>query len=400
MALDLNNLNTEEQQFADALEQSGMSITDTAIKADLQALADAAHLPIANSNRYSPFWNFCIQAVILPVQFLVAFLIRRVMPGLYVKTASGAMLDLIAWGYDLTRKPAVKTRGDLVFSRGNTSGQLQVPAGTRVRTIAINGNVYRMITLFDATIEAGSSSVRVAAEAESAGSAYNLGATYYSIMDSSVPGVVAVTNPIDYLSLPGADEESDEELRLRIRNQFSAVGDWHTDAKYKAMIAAQTGFRIDRIFFDHNIPRGPGSADAYILFDAGTVPTAYLAAVNAYISDQGNHGHGDDLLVKAMPETTHDVAVDVIFKASVAPAAKAGILANIEQFIRCAFRENSDYLPEVTQTWPYARFSFSRLDYELHDNFPGIAALEWAQGDIVSTLDVPRLDTLTVAETD
>ncbi len=398
MALDLNNLNTEEQQFSDALGQAGMPVTETAIKAELQGMADAAHLAIANPSRYSPFWNFCTQAVTMPVQFLVAFLVRRVMPGLYVKTATGAMLDLIAWGYDLTRKPAVKTQGDLIFSRGNTSGQLQIPAGTRVRTIAINGNVYRMITLVSAVIEVGSNSVRVAAEAEAAGSAYNLGATYYSIMDSSVPGVVAVTNPEDYLTLPGADAESDEELRLRIRNQFSAVGDWHTDAKYKAMIAAQTGFRIDRIFFDHNIPRGPGSADAYILFDAGTIPTEYLATVNAYISDQGNHGHGDDLLVKALPETTHDVAVDVIFKASVASSAKAGLLAEIEQFIRCAFRENTDYLPEVTQTWPFSRFSFSRLDYELHDNFPGIAALEWAQGDIVSALAVPRLDTLTVME--
>lgn len=398
MSLDLNNLTADEQQFADALTAAGMPVTDAEIKADWQTLAEAANLPIVNPSRYSPFWCFCTEAATKPVKFLTAFLVRRVMPNLYAKTATGAMLDIIAWAYDLTRKSGVKACGELLFTRNATTGAIAIPAGSSIRTVAINGNIYRVKTLAEAVIAAGEASARVAVEAEAAGEAYNLGAGYYSLPDSDLPGVGSVTNPDDWLTLPGADEEPDDQLRLRIRNQFSAVGDWHTDAKYKAMIAALTGFRIDRIYFDHDIPRGPGSADAYILFDAGTVPAAYLELVNGYIIDQGNHGHGDDLLVKALPETFHDVAVTVVFKADTSAALRTQRLAEIGQFIRCAFRENTDYLDQTTQTWPFARFSFSRLDYELHGEFPEIAALTWGQADIVSSRDVPRLEQLTVTE--
>ncbi|MDD5697672.1 MAG: baseplate J/gp47 family protein [Victivallaceae bacterium] len=395
--LSLDNLTAEQQLFADALEASGVPVTEADIKTELQQLADDAHLEIANDNQYSAFWCFCVSAIIDPARWLIAFLIKTVVPNLYVKTASGTMLDILAWAYDIERKAATKARGNLTFTRTNTAQQLLIPAGTRVRTIPINGHTYKMLTLEAAVMEVGQAEISVLSEAENAGTAYNLGATYYSIMDSDVPGITEVTNAADWLTVPGADEESDAELRLRIRNQFSAVSDWHTDAKYKAMIAEKTGFSIDRIYFDHNIPRGPGSADAYILFDAGTVPTEYLNTINDFIA-AGNHGHGDDLEVKALPETQHDVSVEVTFKATVATAEKAGLLSEIEQFIRCAFRENTDYAEFVTQTAPFATFSFSKLSYDLHGYFPEIEALAWGQGDIVSDFDVPRLNTLSVTE--
>ena len=97
-----------------------------------------------------------------------------------------------------------------------------------------------------------------------------------------------------------------------------------------------------------------------------------------------------------MPESTHDVELEVIFRETTAKERRAEILAEIEQVIRCAFRGNQDYLDNVTQTWPYARFAFSNLGYELHDLFYEIEALEWGQDDIISDLDVPRLGTLTV----
>ncbi len=396
MDVELDNLTTEQQAFADALEASGVPVTEEAINTELQGMADDAYLTIANPNKYSAFWNFCSRALTGPARWLIAYLIKSVIPQLFVKTATGAMLDILAWAYDITRKPAVKAVGELTFTRTNTAQQLLIPAGTRVRTIPINGNVYKMVTKADAVMEIGVANLAVEAESENSGAAYNLGISYYSIMDSDVPGITEVTNTLDWLTTPGADAESDDELRLRIRNQFSAVGDWHVDAKYTAMIAENTGFSVDRIYFDHNIPRGPGSADAYILFDAGTVPDEYLTAVNAYINDDGNHGHGDDLQVKALPETQHDVEVTVYLDSSLTIAEKNTIIANIEQFIRCAFRDNSDYADYVTQSWAYSRFSFSKLDQELHNYFSGITGLAWGQDDIISALNVPRLGTLTV----
>lgn len=398
MGLTLDNLSVEQQLFADALKEAGMPTAEEELREELQRIADESNLAIANPNQYSAFWNFCKEAVISPAEFLTAFLIKKVMPNLYVKSASGKMLDLIAWSYDMSRKPAVKTRGELTFTRPTAEQAVAIPAGTVARTIAINGNIYRMATLEAAVMEAGQTSLRVLSEAEAAGSAYNLGVAYYSILDSDVPGISAVSNEADYLITAGVDEESDAELRLRLRNHFSAVSDWHTDAKYKAMIAERTGFSIDHIFFNHNIPRGPGSADAYILFDYGVTPDGMLAEVNGYVNTDGNHGHGDDLEVKALPESFHDVAASIEFIPGVSAAKKADLLEQIGQFIRCAFRENSDYSDHVSQTWPFARFSFSKLSGELHNYFKQIKAITWGQEDVVSALDVPRLQTLSVTE--
>ena len=401
--MDLENLTDQEKEFKRALEASGIPTTDEQFRAEWQQMADDANVPIANPSKFSAFWVFVTTAITEPARWLVAFMIRHVMPNMYVKTAVGNYLDILGWAYDVERKPASKARGRITFRRENTAQKLQIPAGTRVRTVPVAGKIFRMITIEDAVMETGAAELAVLCEAEEAGSGYNLGAGYYCLLDSDVPGITSVTNAADYLAEPGAAEESDEQLRLRIRYQFGSAGEWHVDAKYRSMIAANTGFRPDRIYFKRydgdNYPcRGPGSADAFVLFDAGVTPDDTLAEVNRYINDQDNHGHGDDLKVLAVPGSTHNVAVTVIFRRNTTTERRAEVLAEVEQVIRCAFRENEQYLDQVTQTWPYSRFAFSQLSYELHDLFYEIEALEWGQEDIISDLDVPRLGTLTVEE--
>lgn len=392
-----------ELEFKRALEAANIPVTDEALNAEWQQIADSAGLPIANPSKYSAFWVFVSEAVTSPAKWLIQFLYRHVMPNMYVRTASGTYLDLLAWAYDVERKPAVRAKGMITFSRANLAQAQHIPAGTCVRTIPINGTIYRMYTDADAVIPAGEESIEVECTAENSGSGYNLAAGYYCWSDFDVPGVLEVTNKADYLTVLGAETESDEQLRLRVRYQFASAGDWHTDAKYKSLIASNTGFRSDRIYFkrydgDAYPCRGPGSADAFVLFDAGSVPDRILEEVNFFINEQGNHGHGDDLQVFAMPESYHDVFLSVIFRESIPKTRRLEVLAEVEQVIRCAFRENQDYAEQITQTWPYSRFSFSNLGFELHNMFYEIESLNWKTEDIKSELDVPRLKNLTVAE--
>jgi len=98
-----------------------------------------------------------------------------------------------------------------------------------------------------------------------------------------------------------------------------------------------------------------------VLFEADSPADTFLAEINSYIRDQGNHGHGDDLLVLEMPATLHAVSVTVWPKAEVGAERHAALKADIELYIRAAFREStaSDYQPTLTH--PQSRFSFSRL---------------------------------------
>nr|WP_286184879.1 baseplate J/gp47 family protein [Pantoea sp. Cy-639] len=305
-------------------------------------------------------------------------------------------MDSLAWAVNIERKGATKAQGQLLFTRENSAGELRLRAGVVVQSAAINGHVYQLATTEDAVFADGRLQLSVKVQAQQVGSGYNLAPGYYAILPQPVPGIVQVVNADGWMSSPGADPEPDEQLRLRTRNQFSAVNQWHTDAVYRAMIAAFPGVRPDGVYFLHDAPRGPGSANAYVLFDADVPAESYLKQINSHVRDQGNHGHGDDLLVMVMPETRHDVALKVWPRANLTAQRREALREGITQFVRAAFRESSasDYQPTLTH--PQSRFSFSRLAEELHLAFADIESLHFANEDIVSELSVARIASLQV----
>lgn len=382
--------------FKQALADSGIPTTEAALKAAWESEVTAQGSKLANTSAYSPFWRVITALVTKPVLWLLTFVSDTVLPNFFVKTAQKAWLDMLAWAVNVERKAPTKAIGTLLFSRATTAGEFEVPIGTRVQSASINGNVYELVTTAAASFVEGESQLQIPAMAVEAGSGYNLAPGYYAILPVPVPGVVQVVNLDGWLVAPGSDSEPDDELRLRVRNQFSAVNQWHTDAVYRALIAAFPGVSSNGVFFEHGAPRGPGSANAYVLFEADVPADIYLQQINAKVMDEGNHGHGDDLLVMVMPETQHDVSLQVWPVVNLTEVQRADLKTDIGLFIRAAFRESTgrDYAP--TLTWPQSRFSFSRLTEELHEQFPGIDSLKFDNDDILSSLDIPRLQSLQV----
>ena len=382
--------------FKQALADSGVPTTEAALKAAWEAEVVAQGSKLANTSAYSPFWRVITALVTKPVLWLLTFVSDTVLPNFFVKTAEKAWLDMLAWAVNVERKAPTKAIGSLLFSRATTVGTFEVPIGTRVQSASINGHVYELVTTAAASFVEGESQLQIPAIALEAGSGFNLAPGYYAILRVPVPGVVQVVNLDGWLATPGSDSEPDDQLRLRVRNQFSAVNQWHTDAVYRALIAAFPGVSTNGVYFEHGAPRGPGSANAYVLFEAGVPADTYLAQINAKIMDEGNHGHGDSMLVMVMPETQHSVSLQVWPVANLTEAQRATLKADIALFVRAAFRESTgrDYTP--TLTWPQSRFSFSRLIEELHEQFAGIESMKFANEDIISDLAIPRLQALEV----
>lgn len=383
--------------FKKVIADAGIPTTEAGLKAAWEKEVEAQGAKVANTSSYSPFWRVMTALVTKPVLWLLDFLCQTVLPNFFVKTAVDAWLDMLAWAVNVERKGATKARGKLLFTRAVPDGVLQLEKGIVVQSAAINGNVYQLVTTAQATFQPGQLQRDVPVEAIEAGSGFNLAPGYYAILPVPIPGIVQVVNKDGWLESPGADPEPNEQLRLRVRNQFSAVNQWHTDAVYRAMISAFPGVRPDGVYFEHGAPRGPGSANAYVLFDAGVPAATYLEQINAHIRDQGNHGHGDDLLAKVMPEVPVSVVMSLWPQPNLSTAQINTLKSEVELFIRAAFRESTprDYQP--TLTYPQSRFSFSRLAEELHQEFADIASLRFAPGvDIVSGLDIPRLSSVTV----
>ncbi|HCT6443243.1 TPA: baseplate J/gp47 family protein [Enterobacter hormaechei] len=388
---------TEKPQvdFEEVVKASGMPTTEDEARSRFDAVVADEGL-ITNTSRMSPFWRLITAIVTAPVMWLKDALVAVVMPGMFVATATGQMLRLLAWAVNVTPKPASAAEGVIRFFKDDVKQVVTVKAGTVIQTERINGKVYAVSTIADVTIPSGTSSALLAVKATGAGGAHNLAPGYYRILPVAVDGISHVASEENWLTVPGADEESDDELRERCRNQFNLVGNYHTDAVYRSMIAGVAGLSIDRIFFEHEAPRGPGTANAYLLLDSGVASDPFINAVNDYINTQGHHGHGDDMQCFAMPETRHELAVTVWVKnlSNLEQEQQDNLRKNIENLIRCAFRENTDY--DVKKTWPYARFSFSQLGREIHKTFPDTDSLEFSLKDITSELSVPRLSSLKV----
>jgi uncharacterized phage protein gp47/JayE len=381
--------------YTQMLDDAGIPTTEAGIKAEWDAINEAQDLQIANNSAWSPFWRLITAIVTTPALWLVDLLINHALPNAFLKHATGIWLDLLAWAVDVERKAATKAAGNLLFSRVDTTGEAVVEAGILVATPAINGVVYRVTTTEETTLADGEVSALVPVEAEYTGTAYNLGPGYYTVLPEPVAGIDAVTNESDWISVAGADEESDESLRLRCRNQFSAVGQYHHDAAYRADISLFAGIRTDYIWFEHGAPRGPGSANAYIMIDSGAPAQTFVDEINAYIIDNGHHGHGDDMLCMVMPVTPVPLAVTVYHSSLLTEDEKTALQSGVTDRIRYAFRENQDY-EDMTRTMPFSRFSFSKLADELHDQLPDLVSVAFSLSDIVNAMEIPTLDTLTV----
>ncbi|ROM19573.1 hypothetical protein BK643_02550 [Pseudomonas protegens] len=382
--------------FKQALSDAGIPTTEAGLRQAWEKEVAAQGAKLSNTGAYSPFWRVVTALVTKPVMWLLDFVVQSVLPNFFVKTASGAWLDMLAWAVNVERKGATKAQGKILFTRMGAGGALIVPAGTLIQSAAINGHVYQLTTTETGVFADGLMQLEIPVQASETGSGYNLAPGYYAILPVPVPGIAQVVNNDNWLTAPGADSEGNDELRLRVRNQFSAVNQWHTDAVYRAMISAFPGVRPDGVYFEHGAPRGPGSANAFVLFEAGVPAATYLEQINAHIRDQGNHGHGDDLLVMVMPETLHALQLEIWPRSTLTGEQRLKLQDEVEQFIRAAFREStaSDYQP--TLTYPQSRFSFSRLGEELHQQFAGIESLQFINDDILADLNIPRIQSLQV----
>lgn len=384
-----------EVDFNEVVKKSGMPTTAEELRTQFNAIAAEEGL-ITNTSRMSPFWRLITAIVTTPVLWLKDVLVSTVLANMFVATASGQLLRLLAWAVNVTPKPAVAAQGVIRFYKTDARAVVTVKAGTLIQTERINGVVYELATTADFTITADTASSLIPVTASATGGAWNLAPGYYRILPVAVAGISRVVNEDDWLTTPGADEESDDELRERCRNQFNLVGNYHTDAVYRSMIASVAGLSIDRIYFEHDAPRGPGTANAYLLLDTGVISQPFIDAVNEHITGQGHHGHGDDMQCFAMPETLHQLTVTVYVEnlANLAVDEYTALQSGVENLIRSASRENSDF--DVKRTWPYDRFSFSNLGRELHKAYAVIDSLAFSLTDIVSDLNVPRLSDLTV----
>ena len=383
--------------FNKVLADAGVPVTEAAATARLRKIAQEENAPFNNLSPLSPFGRLISRLFVAPLLWLTGVLSAEILPALFLKTATGKWVDMFAWQLGLTRKPATKALGRITLTRYESSNTLTVPASTVIQSAAIAGRVYRLLVIEQSSFAIGQTTLQVVCEASEVGSAFNLAAGFYALVITSLSGIASAVNAEGWLVTPGADEESDDELKARCRNQFAAVNSWTIDAVYKALVSEAAGIGIDDLYIAHDAPRGPGTANIYVLSDEVSNNSTFYADITQRLKDN-THGLGDDVLVLPIP--THPIQLQCRVRLStwLSSSELNDNINNIKNFILVALRTlpaSIGYQP--TRVTPYRLFSWSRLITELHETFPALVSIEFVGvEDLTPQLWVTQLSQLEV----
>jgi len=203
----------------------------------------------------------------------------------FAQTTFGQYLDLRCAEHGLTRKPAVKATGQVVFT--GIPGTV-IPVGTQMSTVGSEATpAIFFATTEEVTIgEDGTATANI--EAVKAGTSGNVAAGAISLLAQPLSGVVEVTNPEP--TSGGTDEESDEELLQRLLERMQRPPD--------------TGNKYDYVRWAKEVPgvgdaiciplwNGPGTVKVVIV-DSNGAPASQelIEAVQDYISPAPETGEG------------------------------------------------------------------------------------------------------------
>lgn len=177
---------------------------------------------------------------------------------MFPQTASGVQLDKHARQRGLKRKGAIKSKGKLKFTMKEKSERdVIVPEGTVCATSGENS--IRFITLEDAVISAGNLYVEVDAQSEKAGRDSNTNAQTINIIVTQLQSVDSVINMDAFAG--GLDEETDEELRKRLIENYRNVSNGTNVAFYKNFVLKYDGVNTASVA---KMARGVGTIDIYV----------------------------------------------------------------------------------------------------------------------------------------
>lgn len=356
---------------------------------------------IANKSPYSPFYVLFRYIVAKPFLAMANLILTRYLPGRFLREVNhDEDIENLAWATNTERLPAQKTKGYITFFREITDGEIVIESNTTISSPPIDGITYKVITQNDETLLDGESSIKIIVEAEFEGTAYNLGDGYYSILEDSIDGIDSVSNEEDWIIDSGSDKESIEDLRYRCRDKWLTQSEWHTNAKYRYIIATFLNISPSNVFFDQTAPRGPGSADAYFILDTGFPSQDQVDSINKHINENGYHGLGDDMQVQLIPELPQDIEIEIYTTIELTEDEKTSLKSSIEDLIRASFRESSAY-EEVPRVTPYKRFSWSKISRDIHNEFESEGAVDSISmispsSDINPGLQLPTINTLVI----
>ena len=247
---------------------------------------------------------YTLMMIALRIRIELIQLLRSVLNNMFVSHAKGIWLELKAADFSKKKKKAVKTRGYITLTRNVDGEAIKIPKATVFKTQKdINGDELRFLSLEDAVLQKGSTSVRILIEAEKEGARYNVPVGQIARSLTHIEGVDSIKNDTDWIAREGSDIEDDESLRNRTLNSWAELSSRPIADKYKNVCEAVEGVLFVTVNDLH--PRGQGTIDVVVTGTAGEATEALLEKVRT--AADSIKGEYDNIHVKSSVTVAQDI---------------------------------------------------------------------------------------------
>ena len=222
-------------------------------------------------------------SIALWLQWLIVLVLGQ------TRAATSNGLDLDSWveDFSLARLPGQSAETTAIFSRITPGLIASIPVGTQVKTadgtetfavVADPSNPAYVPASASYTLAAAASSIALTVQATVPGSAGNVQAGLISMLASALPGIDAVTNPLQ--AQGGLNAEPDAALRSRFANFIDSRSRATPAAIAFTIESLQQG--LSHVVSENVDPSGatvPGTFIVTINDGSGSPPSALLSAV-------------------------------------------------------------------------------------------------------------------------
>lgn len=203
-----------------------------------------------------------------------------------IDKAIGADLDERAKEFNpalITRREAVKSTGQVTFSRSGTVGTVTIPIGTQVKVPAEGGQPEIIfLTTEEGTIAAGNSSSNATnIVAEVAGTTGNVGVSTIVGFVSKPSGVDTVNNNAAITN--GIDRESDDDFRTRLKNSIKGLARCHVDGLETAALTVSDSTSGKEVKFAQVVENVNSLGNVTLYVDDGTGSAEETSALTGVV---------------------------------------------------------------------------------------------------------------------
>lgn len=293
---------------------------DEVLQLVLAEMADPRHAFPLTDVGVGSVWRTIVEGDVQALADLYAFLPALARSG-FADLASGDWLDLHAQSfYQLERKPSVFAEHTITLTAQSGFGPYDIP----VNQLWVLAQPDKRFVNTTGGILLSGSSLSLRVRAESPGSEYNVAEGAINSLITALPGVT-VTNGAGSLVIAGANVESDESLRRRLKLRWPAMGVGGPRALYE-MWALEASESVTKVNVKDWHPRGEGTLDV-ILWGDGGIGSEDVAIVAAYIDERKM---AYDVRVAAAATVTQDLTGTVNVEAGTLTQAEVEIQANLD----------------------------------------------------------------------